>query len=129
MFLVDSSVWIAFFNGANLPQVDRLAGLVRQNQILVGDLILLEVLQGFRSERDFQVARRLLLNRRVVSLVNRSIALRSAENYRALRQRGLTVRKTIDCLIATWCIEHGVPLLFTDRDFEPFVKHLGLQAL
>jgi predicted nucleic acid-binding protein len=129
MFLVDSSVWIAFFNGANLPQVDRLAGLARQNQILVGDLILLEVLQGFRSERDFQVARRLLLNRRVVSLVNRSIALRSAENYRALRQRGLTVRKTIDCLIATWCIEHGVPLLYTDRDFEPFVKHLGLQAL
>lgn len=129
MFLVDSSVWIAFFNGANLPQVDRLAGLARQNQILVGDLILLEVLQGFRSERDFQVARRLLLNRRVVSLVNRSIALRSAENYRALRQRGLTVRKTIDCLIATWCIEHGVPLLFSDHDFEPFVEHLGLQAL
>lgn len=129
MFLVDSSVWIAFFNGANLPQVDRLTGLVRQNQILVGDLILLEVLQGFRSERDFQVARRLLLNSRVVSLVNRSVALRSAENYRALRRRGLTVRKTIDCLIATWCIEHGVPLLYTDRDYDPFVKHLGLQAL
>lgn len=129
MFLVDSSVWIAFFNGANLPQVDRLASLARQNQILVGDLILLEVLQGFRSERDFQVARRLLLNRRVVSLVNRSIALRSAENYRALRQRGLTVRKTIDCLIATWCIEHGVPLLFSDRDYQPFVEHLGLQVL
>ena len=129
MILVDSSVWIAFFNGRNLPQVDRLADLVRQNRLLVGDLILLEVLQGFRSERDFQVAKRLLLNRGVVSLVNRSVALRSAENYRALRQKGLTVRKSVDCLIATWCIEHGVPLLFSDRDFEPFVEHLGLRAM
>ena len=126
MVLVDSGVWIDFFNDAPSSQVDVFVSLVQKRQALSGDLILTEVLQGFRSERQFQLARRLMSEFTTVNLVNRVLAHESAVNYRKLRQRGVTVRKTVDCLIATWCIENGVPLLHSDKDFDPFEQHLGL---
>lgn len=126
MILVDSSVWIDYFRGTLTPQTDRLDVLLSSELLLIGDLILAEVLQGFASERDFQQARTLLTKLPVVSLVGPEIAVQAAVNFRQLRSLGVTVRKTIDTLIATSCIEHGYALLYSDRDFDPFVEHLGL---
>jgi predicted nucleic acid-binding protein len=129
MVLVDSGIWIDFFNDVPSPKVDIFVSLVQKRQALSGDLILTEVLQGFRDEGQFQLARRLMSDFTTVSLVNRMLAHESAANFRKLREKGVTVRKTIDCLIATWCIENGVPLLHSDKDFEPFEQHLGLVTL
>jgi hypothetical protein len=129
MFLVDSSVWIDYFNGQPSQETDMLDACLGREPVLLGDLMLAEVLQGFRSDRDYRVARDLLLSLGVVNLLDTSIALRSAENYRQLRRRGATVRKLTDCIIATWCIEHGVALLHCDQDFQPFQEHLGLQGV
>lgn len=128
MILVDSSVWIDFFRGVATPQTDRLDALLGTEPLAVGDLILAEVLQGFRSERDFNQARKLLTALDVVTLGGQGIALQAAKNFRALRAQGVTVRKTIDTVIATRCIEDGLPLLYSDRDFDPFVAHLGLRS-
>lgn len=129
MVLVDTSVWIDYFGDVVSAQVQQLDGLVGRKQVLTGDLVLAEVLQGVRSDREFRIVRDALLTLDVVQLTSPALAVRSAQNYRVLRRHGLTVRKTIDCLIASWCIEHGIPLLYSDRDYQPFVKHLGLQAL
>ena len=130
MVLVDSSVWIDFFGNTPRPQVDRLANLLQGHErVLLGDLVLAEVLQGIHSEREFRLVRNSLLTLETVRLVSPSLAIASARTCRALRREGVTVRKTIDCLIATWCIETGVPLLHSDRDFEPFERHLGLRVL
>ena len=129
MVLADSSVWIDYFGNVISAKVERLDGLVGRKQVLTGDLVLAEVLQGVRSDREFRIVRDALLTLDVVQLTSPALAVNSAHNYRVLRRLGITVRKTIDCLIATWCIEHGVPLLYTDRDYDPFVEHLGLQAL
>jgi len=129
LILVDSSVWIGYFNGVDTPQTDRLDALLGREPLTIGDLILAEVLQGFASERDFRTARDFLASFPVVDLAGADIAMRAARNFRSLRSRGVTVRKTIDTLIATWCIESGYRLLYSDRDFEPFVKHLGLRAV
>jgi predicted nucleic acid-binding protein len=129
MVLVDTSVWIDYFGDVVSAQVQQLDGLVGRKQVLTGDLVLAEVLQGVRSDREFRIVRDALLTLDVVQLTSPALAVRSAQNYRVLRRHGLSVRKTIDCLIATWCIEHGIPLLYSDRDYQPFVKHLGLQAL
>lgn len=126
MILVDSSVWIDYFRGTATPQTDRLDSLLGAELIAIGDLILTEVLQGFDSERDFSLAARLLTSLFIVDLAGRDIALQAAKNFRALRARGVTVRKTIDAIIATRCIESRLPLLYSDRDFDPFVEHLGL---
>jgi predicted nucleic acid-binding protein len=126
MILVDSSVWIDYFRGTVTPQTDRLDALLGQEVIATGDLILAEVLQGFASERDFNQARKLLTSLEVVDLVGQDMAIQAARNFRTLRARGLTVRKTIDTLIATRCIESDYALLYSDRDFDPFVEHLGL---
>lgn len=128
MILVDSSVWIDFFRGIATPQTDRLDALLGTEPLVVGDLILAEVLQGFRSERDFNQARKLLAALDVVTLGGQGIALQAAKNFRALRAQGVTVRKTIDTVIATRCIEDDLPLLYSDRDFDPFVAHLGLRS-
>ncbi|MBC8496716.1 MAG: PIN domain nuclease [Anaerolineales bacterium] len=127
--LVDSSVWIDFFNGNITPETDYLNEVLGESLILVGDLILAEVLQGFRQERDFETARDALLKFLVVEMLGRKIAIQSAGNYRLLRSKGITVRKTIDCLIATYCIENNLELLHNDRDFDPFKQHLGLRVL
>lgn len=128
MTLVDSSVWIDYFNGAPTPETDRLHELLASAPVAVGDLILTEVLQGFRRDRDYETARELLTGLPVLTLLGPEQALRCAESFRALRRRGITVRKTADVIIATYCIEHGLPLLHADRDFEPFHEHLGLAS-
>jgi predicted nucleic acid-binding protein len=128
MILVDSSVWIDFFNGVRAPTTDRLARLLTTETLLTGDLILAEVLQGCKTKRDFAAALHLLTIPPVISITNREVAIAAAANYRTLRARGVTVRKTIDTLIATRCIHDGHVLLYADRDFDPFVEHLGLRS-
>jgi len=128
VILIDSSVWIDFFRGVETPQTQRLDALLGSEPLVMGDLILAEVLQGFRTEREFNQARKLLSNLDVVELVGQEIAIQAARNFRFLRAKGVTVRKTIDTLIATRCIESDMALLFSDRDFEPFVEHLGLRS-
>lgn len=128
MLLVDSSVWIQYFNGEVNPQTDYLDEILGVEPIGIGDLVLLEVLQGFRSDHGYDTAKSLLTNLTVFEMLGKDQAIRAAGNYRYLRKLGITVRKTIDTIIATFCISRGFPLLFTDRDFEPFVKHLNLQA-
>lgn len=126
MILVDSSVWIDYFRGTVTPQTERLDAVLGVELLATGDLILTEVLQGFASERDFDQARRLMTALEVVDLAGQQIAIQAARNFRNLRARGITVRKTIDTVIATRCIESGLSLLYSDRDFDPFVEHLGL---
>lgn len=128
MILVDSSVWIDFFRGTVTPQTDRLDALLGNEPLAIGDLILTEVLQGFRLERDFNQARKLLGTLDVVNIGGLEVAVQAARNFRFLRAKGVTIRKTIDSLIATRCIESDYSLLFSDRDFEPFVQHLGLRS-
>ena len=128
MILVDSSVWIDYFRGVSTPESERLDVLLGSEPVAIGDLILAEMLQGFAVEREFNQARRLLTGLHVRTLGGREIAIQAARNSRALRARGVTVRKTIDTVIATHCIEHGVALLYSDRDFDPFVEHLGLRS-
>ena len=126
MLVVDSTVWIDYFNGVETPQTNYLDSILDQAPILVGDLILAEVLQGFRKDASFEKARRALGNFIQSSMVSPELALQSARNYRFLRQNGVTVRKTIDSLIATYCIENGHELLHNDSDFDGYEQHLGL---
>ncbi|RZM82742.1 type II toxin-antitoxin system VapC family toxin [Leptolyngbya iicbica] len=126
MILVDSSVWIDYFNGQNTPQVELLDQLLDTHPLAIGDIILTEVLQGFRQDADYETAKQLMTSLTVFQLSNPELAIKSAENFRTLRKRGITVRKTIDVIIATFCIEANHTLLFSDRDFIPFVQHLGL---
>ncbi len=129
MILVDSSVWIDYFRGVQSPEADRLDSLLGRELLVTGDLIVAEVLQGFQSETEFNKAKRLMTgNFTVVSLVGPDNAVQAARNYRILRANGVTVRKTIDTLIATYCIENNYVLLFSDRDFNPFVDYLGLRS-
>lgn len=128
MILVDSSFWIDYFNGQPTPQTDRLDALLGTQPVVTGDLILTEVLQGFRNERDFNQARKLLTSLDVVDLGGRDVAIQAAKNVRTLRSMEITVRKTIDAVIATRCIERDYELLYYDRDFDPFVQHLSLRS-
>ncbi|MFZ2629927.1 MAG: PIN domain nuclease [Rugosibacter sp.] len=126
MILVDSSVWIDYFRGDQTPTTGLLDTLLANEPVLIGDLILTEVLQGFDSAHDFNLAKKLLTSLNMVQLGGQEIAIQAAKNYRMLRARGVTVRKTIDTIIATRCIESGFSLLYSNRDFDPFVEHLGL---
>ena len=128
MILIDSSVWIDYFRGTASPQAERLDSLLGNEPVATGDLMVAEVLQGFARERDFNQARKLLLSIHIVDIGGTAIAMAAARNFRALRGLGVTVRKTIDTLIATRCIVDGMHLLYSDRDFDPFVKHLGLRS-
>ena len=128
MIVVDSSVWIDFFNGAQTSEVERLDAVLGVTPVAVGDLIVVEVLQGFRSDRDVAAARQLFRSLPLLAMLGPQYAYQAAENYRALRSRGITVRKTIDGIIAIACIEANLPLLFSDRDFLPYVEYLGLEA-
>ncbi len=127
MIFVDSSVWIAYFNGVDSEPTRLLDTALGTTRIVVGDLVLTEVLQGFRADRDFHRARALMLHLDVRSVLSPALALRAAEHYRFLRHQGTTVRKTIDTVIATYCIEENLPLLHDDKDFLPFEQHLGLR--
>ena len=129
MLVVDSTVWIDYFNGVENSQTDYLDQIVDKTPILIGDLILAEVLQGFREDADFEKARRVLTKYIQVAMVNPELALQSARNFRLLRRQGIAVRKTIDSLIATYCIENEHDLLHNDNDFDGYEKHLGLKAV
>jgi predicted nucleic acid-binding protein len=122
-------VWIDYFRGTSTRESDKLNSLLGTEPVAIGDLILTEVLQGFSTERDFDQARKLLISLEVVALVGEDIAIKAAKNFRTLRAAGITVRKTIGTIIATHCIENNHALLFSDRDFEPFVRHLGLHSV
>jgi hypothetical protein len=129
LILVDSSVWIDYFTGAITRETEALHRLLGQEPLAVGDLILTEVLQGFDNARAFNKVRKMLTSLTVVEVGGQEIAIQAARNFRALRNLGVTVRKTIDTIIATRCIESGYQLLHSDRDFEPFTKHLGLRVV
>lgn len=129
MILVDSSVWIDYFRGSITTQTEKLDRLLGSEPLAIGDLILTEVLQGFVDERDFNRVRKMLTALTLVELGGQGVAIQAARNFRALRNLGITVRKTIDTLIATRCIESGYDLLHSDRDFDPFAHHLGLRVV
>jgi len=127
--VVDSSVWIDYFNGRQTAETGLLDRLLATERLLISDPVLTEVLQGFRSDLEFYRARRFLEALEFQSMGGYEIAIAAAHNYRNLRARGVTVRKTIDSLIATFCIEQGHMLLHSDRDFDGFERHLGLRVL
>jgi predicted nucleic acid-binding protein len=129
LILVDSSVWIDYFNGAATVQTQKLDSLLGEELVAIGDLMLTEVLQGFKHHRDFNAAQEMLTSLEVVDLGGQEIAIQAARNFRLLRNRGVTVRKTIDTVIATLCIESDFELLHSDRDFDPFAQHLGLRVV
>jgi predicted nucleic acid-binding protein len=126
MIIVDSSVWIDYFNGRETPETNQLDTLLGVEPLGIGDLIMTEVLQGFRSDKDYQIAKELLTSLTIFEMLGVEFAIKSVDNYRFLRKRGITIRKTTDVIIATFCIESHNPLLFSDKDFIPFVEHLGL---
>ncbi len=128
MIFVDSSVWIDYFRGITTKETELLDELLGAEPIAIGDLVLAEVLQGFKSDRNFNQAKKLLTSLVMVDMLGYEIAIQAARNFRALRERGITVRKTIDTIIATYCIENDLTLLHSDRDFDAFVEHLNLRS-
>jgi predicted nucleic acid-binding protein len=128
VIFVDSSVWIDYFRGVATKETELLDELLGIEPIVIGDLVLAEVLQGFKSDRDFNQAKKLLTSLVMVEMLGQEIAIQSARNFRSLRDRGITVRKTIDTIIATYCIENDLALLHSDRDFDAFVEHLSLRS-
>jgi len=129
MILVDSSVWIDYFNGRKTDKTDWLDSAIGNKYIIVGDLILAEILQGFQSDNDFKIAKNLLLDFPFMEMVGQELAIKSALNYRFLRKNGFTVRKAIDVMIGTFCIHYQCSLLHDDRDFEPMEKYLKLKTI
>ncbi|MHB1686905.1 MAG: type II toxin-antitoxin system VapC family toxin [Ignavibacteriaceae bacterium] len=129
MVMIDSSVWIDFFNEGQSWQAEKLYKIVSEERIYIGDLILAEVLQGFRKDRDYETAKVYLGMFQCVNLLNKEMAIKCAENYRTLRKRGITIRKTADIIIATFCIENKFTLLHSDKDFDQIEKHLGLMVI
>ena len=128
MILVDSSVWINYFNGIPTWQTDLLDSSLSNITVIIGDLILAEVLQGFKSNKDYETAKGLLSALPFRQIGGYNVAIQSAQNYRILRKTGVTVRKTIDVMIGTFCIMEGLLLLHDDRDFDPMVTHLSLRT-
>ena len=126
MIMVDSSVWIDYFSGADNKQANTLDNILGLKPVAIGDLILTEVLQGFRHDKDYKAAKALFEDVTIFEMLGKEMALKSADNFRNLRKKGITVRKTADVIIATFCIDRKLPLLFSDKDFKPFVKYLGL---
>jgi predicted nucleic acid-binding protein len=129
MILVDSSVWIDYFNGQKTAQTDWLDSALGDIPILMGDLILTEVLQGFQDDKDFQIARNFLFSIPFMPMVGQQLAIESAINYRFLRKKGVTVRKTIVVMIGTFCLHYDLPFLYRDKDFDPMVKFLKLKIV
>ena len=127
MILVDSSIWIDYFSGNDSTEADFLDRVLGNREVAIGDLILTEVLQGFRHEKDYKVAKNLLEELAIFELLGKKMAIKSADNFRKLRKKGITIRKTANVIIASFCIEHNLPLLFSDKDFQPFIEHLGLR--
>jgi predicted nucleic acid-binding protein len=129
VIVVDSGVWIDFLNGRSAPHVRRLQAILGTDEVIVGDLMLCEVLQGLDSEREAREVEALLRCFEILPMAGDTISTIAARNFRDLRRRGITIRKTIDLLIGTWCIENRRPLLHNDSDFVPMARHLGLIEL
>ena len=129
MIVVDSSIWIDYFNGEINKKTDWFDRALGTEPIIVGDIILTEVLQGFQSDKDFKTAKQLLMEFPFMEMLGRELALKSALNYRSLRKNGVTVRKTIDVMIGTFCIENNFTLFHNDKDFTPLEKHLKLKVV
>jgi len=129
MIVVDSSIWIDYFNGTISKETNWLDDSLGIEPILMGDIILTEVLRGFQNEKDFKTAKKLLLEIPFMDMIGMELANKSAMNYRSLRQKGITIRKTIDVLIGTFCIHNHFVLLHNDRDFVPLEKHLKLKVM
>ena len=126
MIVADTSAWIDYVKGIDAPHTNLLDYELDHNRIITGDLIITEFHRGFRSEKDYQAAKKIMESLEYHDFVGKEIALQSAENFRILRRSGITVRKTIDVIIATFCIENGFQLLHNDRDFDPMEDLLGL---
>ncbi len=129
MILIDSSILIDFFNGIENWQTSYLSDALGRENFIIGDIILAEVLQGFRTKNDFIKAKELLFDFPIYNLCGKEIAVKSAENFRALREKGITCRKTIDSIIATFCIENEITLLHNDKDFIPFETEFNLRVI
>ena len=129
MIFVDSTVLIDYFNGSDNWQVDKLDAILGKEIVVIGDYVITEVLQGFKDDNDFRKAEKLLKFFPCFNICGEEIAIQSAKNFRALRKKGVTVRKTIDTIIATFCIQNNFTLLHNDKDFEPFEKHLKLKVV
>ena len=126
MILVDTSVWIDYLNGKESSLTNILDKALIDGLVSIGDLILLEILQGIKAEREYNKTRAALALLEQYEMFGNNMVEKCAENFRFLRKKGITIRKTNDVIIATFCIENNLPLLFSDRDFIPFVDHLGL---
>jgi predicted nucleic acid-binding protein len=129
VILVDSSVWISYLNGKNTKEAEFLSRFIGVGNILMTDLIFTEILQGYRDDSGFNDVKSFLDEFPFVIMGSQELALKSAQNYRFLRKNGITIRKTIDSYIATYCIEKDMTILHSDKDFEPFVEHLGLKSI
>ncbi|MQY80104.1 MAG: PIN domain-containing protein [Bacteroidetes bacterium] len=129
MIFVDSSVWIDYFNGIQNPHTDKLDFFLKKELVVIGDIVLAEVLQGFHYDDDFVRAKKALSYLFCFTIGGKNLAIKCAENYRYLRKKGITPRKTVDMLIGTFCIENDLPLLHRDNDFEPLIKLLGLNSV
>jgi len=129
MIVVDSSIWIDYFNGTICKETDWLDESLGIEPIIMGDIILAEVLQGFQNDKDFKTAKKLLLEIPFMDMIGQELAIKSAVNYRALRQKGITIRKTIDVMIGTFCIHNNFFLLHNDKDFDPLEKYLKLKVM
>ena len=128
MIIADTSAWIDYFNGTDSAEANILDSALEDGAVAIGDIIFLEILQGFRSDKDYKIARTKLSVLEQYEMFGREMVIDCADNYRILRQKGVTIRKTNDIIIATFCIENKVPLLFSGKDFLPFVKHLKLNS-
>jgi predicted nucleic acid-binding protein len=129
MILIDTTVWIDYFNGIQTPQTDWLDAEVEKQRLGLTDVILCEILQGVQNEELATETQRELMKFEVMAMGGIDLAVVAAQNYRKLRSKGRTVRKTIDCLIASFCLMHGHSLLHNDRDFDPFEEILGLRVI
>ena len=130
MVVADSGVWIDYFNAQANPARDTLRRLLQEGvtRIVVPDLVLFEVLRGFRGERDLRQAQLLMMSLDVEAVSSAALCLQAAQHYRDLRKVGITVRSGIDVLVATFCIERDYRLLHRDRDFQAFEEQRGLRG-
>jgi predicted nucleic acid-binding protein len=126
MVVADTTVWIDYVRGLQAPHTNALDHELLHNQVITGDLLMAEFLQGFRNDKDFEATKEIMNSLICYDMLGKDMALKSAVNFRLLRKNGITVRKTADIIIGTFCIEHNFPLLHNDRDFEPMEKYLGL---
>ncbi|SMF48716.1 hypothetical protein SAMN02745866_03180 [Alteromonadaceae bacterium Bs31] len=129
MIIVDTSVWIDYFNGLITDETNILDVALGKQEVAIGDLIALEILQGFRLDKDYNTAKKYLSSLHHFQMLSPTLALKAADKYRKLRKKGITIRKTADIIIGSFCIEEKLPLLYTDRDFLPFSEHLNLRSV